>query len=977
MGMIVYPIRQQQARPIAADGSMKVENPLMMAHNRYGSRFPRVLNFWQQGKHKKGTTLILSVTILSLLSLLGVAFVRISQSSASVAKNVVEMTQAKYIALAGIEYCTAKLRESASQKDYVFNDWECQDPISTPLTLLKYPSYCHSDGGKYAVPPPTGNYTGTITMAQGTNQEETSFYICRITDNSGKINVKYTEGNTLSAALSSLAEVLDISLKEDIIKEIIKHQPEYVTLDDVPRLCEIEEKLWQELAPYVCIESYEEKVYVPALSKNELSILPSVNINVAAREVLLAIWTCNTAKTPKGKAYGFGKAKEKKLNKFVENFIEARPFKNWSDLSAFVQDKKNGLKEDEAALMWASICPLWISQEYNPAAHSTWEADRSMLQQSTIPCTLYPGGIFTIESLGLYIHNQQLRSRYQITVTIKIYSQFVHKTQEDFHKNWTQPHSTHLVQAATGPHPVGYEVAKLYGQDDIYERTISGNGATPSSLMGWVERANGANNEANLHDTTFEMPNQPYLSSEELINYYDGKPGPAYLDPPLTEAPRGVKVSLDFYFKPSLKFGKEDDGEKDKKEPTAIFRNFSMDEGIATEIYWDPEIKKLRAARTLCCSKEPKIQDPDPRKEKRYIYRGLLNPKGFEEIAKLGLEIYHENLDSWNIPLTPVGSISYSEVADPNSAGSFGNALATKIYRSIAAGLPPDQNLTVPMQFSKLWVTVVFVPIILPPFLVPVPIPVITGGHERKLQFCLEDYLDLVFLDGPEIYTIDRPSDQLSLRNVALDLIPPITHTSPVSRTEFQIDQQLKPGQWYRFRMVWDDLEVLQFSIASANGSVNGQDERNMSDTPLNIWRVTDLTLEHQTEFGASGTYVFANATDLSRFKNSFYQGKFDLPDNVHNPQLANMAVTAFFPTPIGKGAKPTVYPCIYNPKTKEWQPNISIHGGIVKDITNLVFSDKRLDYMLILGGDMYQTPTVFETRIRLLHWPQWRDIKP
>ncbi len=909
-----------------------------------------------QLKQNKATILILCVTILTLLSILAVLFAQIALMNYQATQNYSDTVQARYLAQAGIEYCHAKLRESASKGFFAFQDWQSQDSVRTSLEELKRPSYAQDCHGRE-----DAKCTGEIKIGN-----EPSFYLCRVTDNSSKINVNEESEELLQATLKVLFDQLSVSdsLADKIVAE---REDGYINMEDLQLRLKISEDIWEKISPYLCTHSASESLFDPK-TKRLQSFYP-ININTAEEEVLGAIWANMEGETLEGRRVSLSASK---VNILIEAVLAQRPFFTWNDFATFLRSLTSKFSPDEMGLIFANVCPLVLPNTQNPDDHINWPVDRLHLIKYGLACTLYPGGIFHIESRGELIRNKTCKASCQLRASTHVFSHLIHNTQEQFHVNRQISDFPDVVSAVTGPRPIGHLVAKLEDNSYVEQETTPEIQVNPDPNMGVIMRGNGLNNEANLHflgDEGLTLPDGFDKDEAYATNYYDGKASPIAIQPPMTELPRGTQGSMDFFFKPGPEF--------DFSKLTPIFRNFSMDEGIATEIYWDSR-GYLRAARTLACSKELEVDEIEPKPTKVVIYKGVLRPTGFQEIIKIGTQIYKQNLQSWQQDIyTPlISTISYTEAADPACAADFGYAFASKLYRALAEGTPGQDRISLTMRYSGITVVVFLIypyfPILIP---IPLPIPFIENGLERKLTVTISEYLDVVFEGGPEIYEVQREPDQLSLRSARLYYIPMFSHPNPVSRSEYQLETRLHPNIWYRLGLVWDGIEIKQFSLTSIKRKTDlGQEQKELSDTPLNIWRVLDVTMEHQMEFAAPGTYIYANPLDFARYKNSYFQGRFLLPA-WQNPSIANMAVTAFMPKVETESDQLcNVFAFVHDQKKKEWVMNISLRGGLVQNSSKRI--QDQLDYLLFLSGNLYLTPVVSEIRARVLHLWRFLDIQ-
>ena len=441
----------------------------MINGNRQMSRSGR--SEFREGKNanatatNQGVALIFAIFALMGISAIGISLARLSCVEMNTASNRANFTQATLASYAGIDYCLARLRQESHEKSFVTRDWECGDPPDAKMTELNMPSYLQGGTIKKAPlnpkntdAPPTSPYTEYLDDGY---PHRYLYYVCRVTDNSGKLNINDDNRTAVEKMLRVVMTSQGIS-DPDSQKRVIDgcgRQPR--SMHEL-KIAIGNSDLFHKIAPYICIQSYQEKVYYPGASS--LLSAHSININTATSPVLNALLTDLAGTTVEGLDVKFSVDEAKRL---TERIIDAREkqgyFNNWEEFHLWLGKLADAhiFSREKISLVFAGICPLVFDNACNPDAYHCHEIVRKDLTACNLPATLSAGGVFTIESLGLLKFENHLLGECLQTTTLRIFSQFVHKTQADFNiSKYRRQHDAinsniyrKLTPAVTGPRP--------------------------------------------------------------------------------------------------------------------------------------------------------------------------------------------------------------------------------------------------------------------------------------------------------------------------------------------------------------------------------------------------------------------------------------------------------------------------------------------------------------------------------------------
>ncbi len=856
-------------------------------------------------KNARGIFLVFCTFILAILSLLAIFLYQTASLDQGACANHSSHLQAQMIAYAGMDYCSTRLLYSSRQiiqPNYVFTDWRSLDIPGQPLENLLTPSY---GSNLLMVGEKQYHYTGMIAKNNFPSGNY-GIYICRVTDNASKININSTCNEILAKTLSVLFTCLNVT---DISQAILLNRGEsgYFSLEDMRQKLALDAETYSRIKPYLCTQGVQEMLFDP-LTKTRLPYYP-VNINTASPEVLTALFTGIAGETtyvPQPFTILYEKAHSLAL--LIHERAKVTPFLTWQQFGDYLKTLIQ-FTPQEISLVFANACPLVLSNSINPDEHVVWAIDRLHLTSYTIPCTLGPSGIFTIESLGILLDGSTILEKQEIESEMQIFHQVIHNTQKDFYAIGPKPaYNTNLVYAVTGP------VSMLPYSSGLPENPAAPNGL-PDPNMGFFIRGNGNNREGAYYQDTASNPS---FSG----NYCDGT-GDAISMECFPENSPGNPNIQSFFFKPGPFF--------DATVPTTISRNFSFIHpqglGICTEILYDP-ILGISASRSLSVVEE--IAGLPGSSCTMKSLEGIIRPEGFDELMKIGAEIYQENLETRG---AMAAFYYYMETGSKSHIGTFAFNFAKHICMAMAEG---RDEVEVAMPFLGLHFAVT--PVTIPPIPYPMYIPILVEKEETKkiLEFNATEYYDIVFQPNLKITEITKIPERGCVRNIGLIHIPPFDHPFPVSRTEFVAKPvaPLQQGKWYRISIIWDGIEIKKMVLIEDARAILGQEVMDSRENPLRFWRVIDSSVVEGSQFLASGTYLSADKMDFLRYKNSYLQNTFIMPI-MTNPEFAHILVNAFTPT----GCQVSVDSC-------------SLETG----------------YNILLTGNPYLTPVIPEIRIRVLH---------
>ncbi|NUM36588.1 MAG: hypothetical protein HUU50_18760 [Candidatus Brocadiae bacterium] len=875
-----------------------------------------------------GIVIVFCVMALTMVSVIGVFFTKKTLLDRAGSQYVADLTAAKMAAYAGVDYCLVRLRQSCQEGAYAFSDWAAGSS-SQPLISLAEPSYLRGQIKTTQLPILEVAYSGALREYQN---HEATVYTCRITDNSCKININEASTERVQSMVTRLCQQLKI---KDMGSELVsKRGIGYFNIQELKQALAMEDEIFLKIRPYLCTHSYSESVYDP-ISKNLQPCYP-INLNAASREVLLAILIGVTgAKTYDNSTYILG---ESDAAIIVDAILSRRPFFYWDELANFLRalaEKEKKVSPESVSLAFSSMCPLPLPNAQNPNSYVRWSIDRLHLTKYYAPCTLAPGGLFHIETLGLVIQEDKIVAQAFVETDIQVFRQFIHCTQKDFCNGGfnLKAITSQLVPALSGPNPLYPNNGKSEGGNSIEGDRLPST--YPHEAYGAISRANGIVSDYNLH------------TKEMHTNLQDGALSDAQSlrITPWIETDNESFDTFALYFKPGPFFN--------TSQESPIFRNFSfvdqLGRGIATEINWHQE-GYISTSRTLCRPWE--VDYYAPRAQEFFVYKGILDPEGNKKIHALAAEIYSQNLEQDG---SSIEFYLYSELGTKESVGLFAHQLAKAVYGSVAVGYPPDLEIELKMvyHYVELRGFLFFIPPV-PPLFITVPPTIIWyindhGSSEKNIVIKLSDYLPLLFPQGFETSKVKRSPFQGSLFDPGLHYLSPFPNPCKLGRSEYRVPVQLEQGKWYRLQLMWNGVEITKLHLVEGgtgerhlvekptsqiNGPLAkwGTEDPNGAASPLSIWRIFDPTMDNIGEFVMQGTYLIADPMDFERYKNSYWQSTFSLP-TMKSPILANRLVTAFVPY----GCKITI-------------KDISLEG-----------------YTLLLSGNPYLTPIVNEVRIRVL----------
>jgi general secretion pathway protein K len=299
---------------------------------------------------KKAVALVITLWVLVLLSLIGLAFVRTVRVDARISRYHKNNLQALLLAKSGLTVLTADILADNNEFDSLSEDW-----------LRKY-SYTKEEMDKkghgsslreFEVKDKDGKLLGT--------------YSVRITDEMGKFNI-----NAIDEAMDNMVKYLFDSVQSDNKEGIVDSILDWIDPDDLHRLNGAEEEYYKELSsPYHCkngpLDTLEEMLFIRGItpqifygtdkSKGIASLVriyPSkeesvrINVNTAPIEVLEALLK------EFGESLPQSILEQRSGRDGIEPSEDDEPFKNTQDILKLPSclEVLTGLKKEEDKKGW-------------------------------------------------------------------------------------------------------------------------------------------------------------------------------------------------------------------------------------------------------------------------------------------------------------------------------------------------------------------------------------------------------------------------------------------------------------------------------------------------------------------------------------------------------------------------------------------------------------------------------------------------
>jgi general secretion pathway protein K len=299
---------------------------------------------------KKAVVLVITLWVLVLLSLIGLAFVRTVRVDARISRYHKNNLQALLLAKSGLTVLAADILADNNEFDSLSEDW-LRKYLYTKEEMDKKGH--GSSLREFEVKDKDGKLLGT--------------YSVRITDEMGKFNI-----NAIDEAMDNMVKYLFDSVQSDNKEGIVDSILDWIDPDDLHRLNGAEEEYYKELSsPYHCkngpLDTLEEMLLIRGItpqifygtdkSKGIASLVriyPSkeesvrINVNTAPIEVLEALLK------EFGESLPQSILEQRSGRDGIEPSEDDEPFKNTQDILKLpsVAEVLTGLKKEEDKKGW-------------------------------------------------------------------------------------------------------------------------------------------------------------------------------------------------------------------------------------------------------------------------------------------------------------------------------------------------------------------------------------------------------------------------------------------------------------------------------------------------------------------------------------------------------------------------------------------------------------------------------------------------
>ena len=299
---------------------------------------------------KKAVVLVITLWVLVLLSLIGLAFVRTVRVDARISRYHKNNLQALLLAKSGLTVLTADILADNNEFDSLSEDWLRKYSYTKEEMEKKGPG---NSLREFEVKDKDGKLLGT--------------YSVRITDEMGKFNI-----NAIDEAMDNMVKYLFDSVQSDNKEGIADSILDWIDPDDLHRLNGAEEEYYKELSsPYHCkngpLDTLEEMLLIRGItpqifygtdkSKGIASLVriyPSkeesvrINVNTAPIEVLEAVLK------EFGESLPQSILEQRSGRDGIEPSEDDEPFKNTQDILKLpsVVDVLTSLKKEEDKKGW-------------------------------------------------------------------------------------------------------------------------------------------------------------------------------------------------------------------------------------------------------------------------------------------------------------------------------------------------------------------------------------------------------------------------------------------------------------------------------------------------------------------------------------------------------------------------------------------------------------------------------------------------
>lgn len=436
---------------------------------------------------RRGSVLLIVVGMLVVLTILAVAFARLTSLERDAARGVSVHTQARFAAEAGLEIARARLARDyeATLVDSPGAPWAYGDPEDTPIAYAQRPSYGRDAGGSWQTVVVGGSsygYSGTLRAPPGLPVEPAAGvqYALRIVDLASRFNVNDPNPN-LARMLDELGVGIETYTSQvDPVggrgAQIVAHRDarpgqRYRSLSDLFTLPGFTRAEVDLLARYVTVHGWQDDVLVPRPQASptnmaydyETTKRSPVNVNTAPAPVLYALLVGLSARCllpAPGAAYTLCDSvpiDDAAAIRLVDailarrSAVPAQPFVSMYDLATFVQanlpDHPGHMPVVMACLNpnaklvkfnadWTVACHGLLGAGTDPNDELLL-ADKSDLTYWTTEVCFASTGYFEVTSLGrlIGVGGADVLATYEIQETVRLFEVLRHSTQRDFEVN--------------------------------------------------------------------------------------------------------------------------------------------------------------------------------------------------------------------------------------------------------------------------------------------------------------------------------------------------------------------------------------------------------------------------------------------------------------------------------------------------------------------------------------------------------------
>jgi len=400
--------------------------------------------------------------MLTLLSLLAVAFVTITRTERLSSAVFVDGVRARMVALAGLESAIAQMRTATMARpwDSPRDPWvyKCVNPAWLPAGITEevgaglmipdaQPSFYQSTVG-------THKASGSVG---GTHMVNGDMYVLKIMDCASQL---YLNGSqpSLAAMLNDLGSAIEeewtVSGRPGPMDPVKGRGDQILAARDAIggfsskrglfAVAGFTQQEFERLRDYVCVEAWVDPTTVTptgAMSPENFPIVNStprapVNVNTAPRAVLQSVMA--RIQSPVA-ALNFTLA-----GRIADEIIKYRqsvdpnqgPFTQWHQFYDFVDTLTGapvGLSPEQVQVLKVHCNPNYTINVMNPEAHVHHVVDKSAFLNPTTEFSFRSMGFYEITSLSRILDAEAVSiAEAQVRTVVKLYEQFIHTTQKDF-----------------------------------------------------------------------------------------------------------------------------------------------------------------------------------------------------------------------------------------------------------------------------------------------------------------------------------------------------------------------------------------------------------------------------------------------------------------------------------------------------------------------------------------------------------------